>query len=42
MNVYHEVIAAEARIRPYARRTPLDAAFDLSDAVRVFLKLENL
>ena len=42
MNVYHEVIAAEARIRPYARQTPLDAAFDLSDAARVFLKLENL
>ena len=42
MNVHDEVIAAEARIRPYARRTPLEGAFDLSDAARVFLKLENL
>ncbi len=42
MNVYDEVIAAEARIRPYARQTPLEGAFDLSDAAQVFLKLENL
>lgn len=42
MNVYDEVIAAEAQIRPYVRQTPLDVAFDLSDAAQVFLKLENL
>ena len=42
MNVHDEVLAAEARIRPYVRQTPLDAAFDLSDAAQVFLKLENL
>ena len=41
-NVFDEVVAAEARIRPYARRTPLDAAIGLSDTARVFLKLENL
>ena len=42
MNVYDEVVAAEARIRPYVRQTPLDAALGLSDAAQVFLKLENL
>jgi len=42
MNVHDEVLAAEARIRPYVRQTPLDAAFNLSDAAQVFLKLENL
>ncbi len=42
MNVYDEVIAAEARIRPYARQTPLEYAFGLSEAAQVYLKLENL
>lgn len=42
MNVHDEVVAAEARIRPYVRQTPLERAFDLSDAAQVFLKLENL
>lgn len=43
-NVYAEVIAAEARIRPYVQETPLVYAFSLSEAAqsRVYLKLENL
>ena len=37
-------VAAEARIRPYVRETPLQLARGLSEAsrARVFLKLENL
>jgi len=45
MNSLHDaVLAAEARIRPYVRETPLVRAFDLSRACGgpVFLKLENL
>ena len=44
INVHDEVVAAEARIRPYVRQTPLEYAFDLSAATqgRVYLKLENL
>jgi threonine dehydratase len=42
INVYDEVLAAEARIRPHIRRTPLEYAFDLSGAQQVYLKLENL
>ena len=42
MNVYDEVVAAEARIRPYVRQTPLEYAFGLSEAAQVYLKLENL
>ena len=44
INVYDAVVAAEARIRPYVRRTPLEYAFDLSETTQgqVYLKLENL
>ncbi len=44
IDVHDEVVAAEARIRPYARQTPLEEAFGLSEAAqgRVYLKLENL
>lgn len=44
MNVYAEVIAAEARIRPYVQETPLLYTASLSDAAQahVYLKLENV
>ena len=44
INVHDEVVAAEARIRPYVRQTPLEYAFGLSETAqgRVYLKLENL
>ncbi|MBW2192805.1 MAG: threonine/serine dehydratase [Deltaproteobacteria bacterium] len=44
IDVKKEVLAAEKRIRPYIRETPLDYSFHLSEAAdcRAFLKLENL
>jgi threonine dehydratase len=44
MNVYEEVLAAEQRIRPYVRETPLDYSLALSQQydAKVCLKLENL
>ncbi len=44
IDVREEVLAAEARIRPLVRETPLEEAFDLGEAARceAFLKLENL
>lgn len=43
-DIHKHVTAAEKRIRPYIRQTPLEYAFDLSNhfGCRVFLKLENL
>ena len=44
IDVKQEVLAAERRIRPYIRETPLDYSFHLSEIAgcRAFLKLENL
>ncbi|MFC1828773.1 threonine/serine dehydratase [Thermodesulfobacteriota bacterium] len=44
INVREEVLAAEKRIRPYIRETPLDYSSHLSEVAdcRAFLKLENL
>ncbi len=44
IDVAKEVLAAEERIRPYVRETPVEESPELSRATggRVFLKLENL
>ena len=44
IDIKHEVLFAEKRIRPYIRRTPLDYSFYFSKLAncRVFFKLENL
>jgi threonine dehydratase len=44
LDIKSEVLAAEARIRPYIRRTPLEYSFFLSEmsGANVYLKLENL
>ncbi len=44
IDVREEVLAAEHRIRPFVRETPLEYAFHLSQTARceAFLKLENL
>ncbi|MFQ5570094.1 MAG: threonine/serine dehydratase [Rhodothermales bacterium] len=44
INVQDEVVAAEERIRPYVRETPLEFSFFFSGAAnnRTYLKLENV